>query len=313
MEEWALAKKRIIALRSGQFHRRIFHTPIVKYFIPGSRTNVVPYGPLHGSRGNRKKRRRGSMRFVRSESMFCAAMLLLVAGTAHSAWDGPMAASQGKDFGQSAGLSAGIEGDDSVQTAICPDIAYTEQFRSRGQEYVHTREFAESVVAVANGTSSHSPPEILKEWKWPVAADGWKTHFAAHEEYVRVIVPGTAHPDSHVEEVVKTAIHHKAGPGTPDALSREREGFRLERDSCSPALLFLASLDYRDKTGRRDLPLLFPWNVRLATMNLNTSILAAFERIEAETDAGGSLPPPAEGSVREQGSGDTRRAAASTR
>ena len=39
-EEWA-CKKRTIAFRGGQFRRRIFHTPVVKCFIPGSRANVV--------------------------------------------------------------------------------------------------------------------------------------------------------------------------------------------------------------------------------------------------------------------------------
>jgi hypothetical protein len=50
-----IEKKRTIAFRTGQFRRRIFHTPLVKHFIPGFPANVVrwPGRKPEGERGER--------------------------------------------------------------------------------------------------------------------------------------------------------------------------------------------------------------------------------------------------------------------
>jgi hypothetical protein len=47
----------------------------------------------------------------------------------------------------------------------CHDLAYTEVFQSQGLGYIHSREFAEAVRAVAVGASKYSPKEIPSSWR----------------------------------------------------------------------------------------------------------------------------------------------------
>lgn len=128
---------------------------------------------------------------------------------------GTRAYRQGNDFAEKPGREA------SPPAGGCPDLAYTEIFQSKGLGYVHSREFAEAVRAVAVGASKYSPEEIPAFWRDD--AENW------------------------------------IGPGS------EMLPFHKGEDACNPALLYLASMEYRARPGHEGVTPVFPLNVRAAT------------------------------------------------
>jgi hypothetical protein len=128
---------------------------------------------------------------------------------------GTRAYRQGNDIADNPGREA------SPPASGCPDLAYTEIFQSKGLGYVHSREFAEAVRAVALGASKYSPEEIPASWRDD--AENW------------------------------------IGPGS------EMLPFHKGEDACNPALLYLASMEYRARPGHEGVTPVFPLNVRAAT------------------------------------------------
>ncbi|NJD63552.1 MAG: hypothetical protein FIA93_12640, partial [Deltaproteobacteria bacterium] len=106
----------------------------------------------------------------------------------------------------------------------CPELAYTDSFKARGLGYVYTEEFADAVNAVASGASAYSPQEIPAGWK--SAAAEWRAYIAAH-------------PAGGAGTMQTTAAAGLQGGMTADPY--------LSKDACSPALLYLASLQYRSR------------------------------------------------------------------
>jgi hypothetical protein len=143
---------------------------------------------------------------------------------------------------EGADLSYGFANVLSPPAGGCPELAYTESFKARGLGYVYTTEFAEAVHAVANGKSTYSPQEIPPGWR--AAAAEWRAYLAAHP----AAVPGSP-----------------AGPAADPYLGK---------DACSPALLYLASLEYRSRAGHQGVTPVFPRIVRTAVGDLGAQAAA---------------------------------------
>jgi len=148
--------------------------------------------------------------------------------------------------------------------SMCPTIAETAQVRTKGVDYVRTREFAEAVTAVANGTSSFAPVRLPAEWK--AAANLWRSSVASNGTPRIAITSG------------------QAGPGKYQAVLLSPSGARLdprrvglEEASCNPDLLFRASLEYRFRKEQEDAPLLYPHLVRKAASGIEKRIMAKMD------------------------------------
>jgi len=145
----------------------------------------------------------------------------------------------------------------NLRGALCPDLVRTGLFRKNGLSYLHTREFAEAVSAVADGTSSFSPPEIPGHW--PAAAYAWRMHLLAHEW------AGTR------GEAGAPSVGSIPG-APPYDLRVPWEGFPDAGETCSPFLLYLASREYRSRSGHEDARIVFPYLVPVAVDELEDMI-----------------------------------------
>ena len=103
----------------------------------------------------------------------------------------------------------------------CPALASTELFQSKGLGYVHSREFADAVRAVAVGASRYSPRELPASWRED--AENW------------------------------------SGSGA------ENMPFHKGEDACNPALVYLASMEYRSRPGHENVKPVLPDTLRAAT------------------------------------------------
>jgi hypothetical protein len=166
-------------------------------------------------------------------AVFALCMLALMTG---DAWSGDPSHGSGKT--------------DSVPACGCPDLVYTDVFKARRLGYVNSPEFADAIRAVASGKSLYSPPEIPNGWL--EAAKGWSAFVAAHPK-------GVSEPLDPARTM---------GFGT----RLDPEPF-LSKDACVPALLYLASLEYRSRQGNWDLTPVFPHLVRTAIFDLGTQIV----------------------------------------
>jgi hypothetical protein len=151
--------------------------------------------------------------------------------------------------------------------SLCPTIAETAQVRNKGIDYVRTREFAEAVSAVANGTSGFAPVRVPAEWKG--AAILWGSNVTSNGMPRIAVMPGEAGPGNHRVVLL-------APSGAP--IDPTRVG--LEERSCNSDLLFRASLEYRFRQGRENAPLLYPHLVRKAASGIENKIMAKMNSAE---------------------------------
>jgi len=121
---------------------------------------------------------------------------------------------------------------------LCPDLAWTETFRSNGLEFVHSLEFAEALASVVGGNSRYSPSTVPEEWR--AASSMWFLHVTAHASEP----PENASPQSH------------------------RERFSAIEDACDPQLLYRASLQYRSRAGNEKAGVVSPDHVSTAIREL---------------------------------------------
>ena len=150
---------------------------------------------------------------------------------------------------------------------LCPTIAETAQVRDKGIDYIRTREFAEAVTAVANGTSSFAPVRLPAEWKG--AATLWGASATLNGTPRIVVMQGEAGPGTH-----KVVLLSPSGaPVDPKRIG-------LEERSCNSDLLFRASLEYRFRKGQEDAPLLYPHLVRKATSGVEKRLIAKMDSAE---------------------------------
>jgi len=113
--------------------------------------------------------------------MFLILALFSFTGTALAGNYVSVPESSGKNVPRSETLS------NSSDTVLCPDIAIMPTFRSGDLGYVHSVEFAESVYAVASGTSKYSPEALPPEWM--ATASGWWRHVKVKESATIQISP----------------------------------------------------------------------------------------------------------------------------
>ncbi|OYV97084.1 MAG: hypothetical protein B7Z62_06920 [Deltaproteobacteria bacterium 37-65-8] len=135
--------------------------------------------------------------------------------------------------------------------SLCPAIAETAQVRNKGIDYMRTREFAEAVSAVANGTSGFAPTKVPAEWRG--AANLWE------------------------EAVISGPGMHRVVLLSPSGAPIDPTRVGLEERSCNPDLLFRASLEYRFRQGQTDAPLLYPHLVRKAASGIERRIMAKMD------------------------------------
>jgi hypothetical protein len=133
----------------------------------------------------------------------------------------------------------------------CPDLAYTDSFKAKELGYVNSTGFAEAVQAVASGKSTYSPHEIPAGWQ--ASAAEWQAYTAAYPA-------------------------GDADPAYPAVFTTYEGKFEIEpllsREACTPALLYLASLEYRSRPGNREVTPVFPRLVRKAVIDLGTQVVA---------------------------------------
>jgi len=168
--------------------------------------------------------------------------------------------------GDAASFSSTVNGPAvrSSEFSLCPTIAETAQVRNKGIDYVRTREFAESVSAVANGTSSYAPVRLPAEWKG--AANLWRETFSSTGKARIAVMPWESGPGR--REVVLLL---------PSGAFAEPTQVGLDVRSCNSDLLFRASLEYRFRKGEEDVPLLYPHLVRKAASGIEKKIMAKMD------------------------------------
>lgn len=189
------------------------------------------------------------MRSAIAGTVFCA-VLIMLASTAMPSGDVPASMGTGNDR-RGADLTGGNGKDFSVPGCGCPDLAYTELFESKGLSYVFTAEFGDAIQAVANGRSAYSPKEIPPEW--PSAAAAWRSYIAAHPGGEAGTLQSASFPNSRA--------------------LLDQDAF-LSNDACTPALVYLASLEYRSRPGHQGVNPAFPRLVRTAIYELGSTVVA---------------------------------------
>jgi len=204
--------------------------------------------------------------------MFLIVALVLFTGTALAGNYESAPERSGNNVPQSETLSNG------VGTVLCPDIAIMPTFRSGELGYVHSVEFADSVYAVASGTSKYSPEALPPEWM--ATASTWWTHVKVKETATIHISSTTETLRSTGEAGPASAGRHKIRLMTPTGQEIDLEQGGLTGESCSPSLLFRASLEYRKRTGNPDAKLVYPYKVRMAAHNLGDSIRVKLQMAE---------------------------------
>jgi hypothetical protein len=207
--------------------------------------------------------------------MFLILALFLFTGSALAGYDEPMLESSGNNVPRNGMLSNGVDTVHFLRSCLCPDIAITPPFRSAGLDYVHSVEFAESVYAVASGTSRYSPEVLPAEWM--ATAYSWWTHVAVKEIATIKIFSATETLRSTGKAGPTIAGLHEIRLMSPTGRGIDLEQAGLTGESCHPSLLFRASLEYRWRTGNPDAKLLYPHKVRMATRSLEDSIRAKMQ------------------------------------
>jgi hypothetical protein len=163
-------------------------------------------------------------------------------------------------------LPFGPENGRSLRPFGCPDIAYTDLFRSKNLEYIHSQEFVEALHVVAKGDSHYSPRRPPPEWM--ETAYQWGMHILAHRigSFVPPSPGAPDFPDGKKPEKVALSSENSVFSRLRSVLAWER--FRIEEDSCSPFLVYRASLEYRSRPGKEESGSVYPYYVRIGMGDL---------------------------------------------
>lgn len=147
--------------------------------------------------------------------------------------------------------------------SLCPSLSETPQVKERVIDYLRTREFAEAVSAVAEGSSRFSPTTVPGDWR--AAAADWKSSVVMSGKPRIAVISGSGGP----EEARAVLVSPNGVPVDPVALGTDR--------MCDPQLLFRASIEYRARRGEDDLPLLYPHVVRQAASGMAKTVTAKMD------------------------------------
>lgn len=187
-------------------------------------------------------------------------------GTSFPREDSLGSAMERKDYGVEENSSSGPESNRSFRPFGCPDIAYSDLLRSKNLEYVHSREFVEALNAVAKGDSRFSPHMVPPEWM--DTAYQWGMHILAHR-MGSFVPPAPGRPDflnGKKPEEAELSLENSVFSRMRSVLDWER--FRFEEESCSPFLVYRASLEYRSRPDKGEAGPVFPYYVRIGMGNL---------------------------------------------
>jgi hypothetical protein len=189
-------------------------------------------------------------------------LVMTFAGTALPWGNGPTHFSIGYDVDD---IIPGYT-DTFICANACPDIAWTQVFKARGLEYVHSMEFAECVYQVALAYSPWYP-------EWLAAAYGWGAHLAA-DEVIHPYITEEQPTHQLIELSIDTIVYYDDGP--PEGW----EHYNVGPDCCNPWLIYLASRLYRQEYP--GVALAYPWRVFFALEGLRTTISAEYAYIQAK-------------------------------
>jgi hypothetical protein len=169
---------------------------------------------------------------------------------------------------ESADLIPGYE-DIFIRANACPDIAWTQIFKARGLEYVHSEEFAECLYQVAQAYSPWFP-------EWPATASGWGAHLAADAV---IHQPDRLTEEQPIHQLIELSIDTIVyyGDTTP---AEGWEQYNVGPDCCNPLLIYLASRLYRQ--NHPGVALADPLRVFFALQSLRTTISAEYAYIHAK-------------------------------
>ncbi len=149
-----------------------------------------------------------------------------------------------------------------LRASAAPDIAWTTLFRSTGRTYVHSREFAESLRAVAQTDEER------------LMALAFGAHIVADEVGHGAYIPEASPVHDLVEVAIDTIIFydHQQFPLPPGVTAWEQVNVKFD-----PGLLFRASVHYARK---KRVPLVWPWLAAQALESLKGSINVGYGYIK---------------------------------
>lgn len=167
-----------------------------------------------------------------------------------------------------------------IRANACPDLAWTQTFKTAGLGYVHTPEFAEALYDVAQ-----SYP--WKSWKpnWRTIARAYGAHIAADGWVHSTFLANVGEPiHSLVEISVDTLIYYNGTPINPSTPPLVWENINVGYDACDPYLFILASRRYRERTGQA-VPTIQWGHMLVAVPGLASSIAAeyAYHKLKGNT------------------------------
>jgi len=165
-----------------------------------------------------------------------------------------------------------------IRANACPDLAWTQTFKTAGLGYVHTPEFAEALYDVA-----------LRFWwksNWRTIAHAFGAHIAADGLVHSTLLANVGEPiHSLVEVSVDTLIYYNGTPINPSTPPLVWENINVGYDACDPYLFILASRRYRERTGQA-VPTIQWGNMLVAVPGLASSIAVeyAYHKLKGNTD-----------------------------
>ena len=160
---------------------------------------------------------------------------------------------------------------DFFQAAIGPDIAWTPLFSTTGRSYVHSFEFAASLLAVSKSDSDLA------------MAYAWGAHLAADATgEVSPTNPGgyipEAEPLHELVEVAMDTVVFYTFPPPKDLSSWDQVDISFNAD-----LLFRASIHYYQEVER--VPLVWSWMADRALKTVKTTLATELDYIKLKQDA----------------------------
>lgn len=180
-------------------------------------------------------------------------VLIAVAAPVHPS-DDPAARAVGAADRRAGSLSGNLEKMDFQPNCRCSDIAHTGAFRANRLQYVQTPEFAQAVQMLASGSSRYSP-----RYARDLPLTTWRS-FATELRQRSAADAGEAVGPT------ASAVSYDVQTGNGGLC------FLGVEERLIPALLYLASLEYRSWPGHADVTPVFPRIFRAATSELDARI-----------------------------------------
>ena len=183
-----------------------------------------------------------------------------LAGSAGAWGNAPTHVSMAQDL--TGALPDGVDEELFLCAAVAADLGKTRLFQATNRGYVHSMEFAQSLLKVA-GTNS----------TWRATALAWAVHMKVDDYGHLNCIPPEDPAHAIWELHVDVIFYHERRPGDPDW---EAVNDGLGPECCDPKLIFLASQHYRQHYDAA-VPLVWPHLVMLGLKNLKATIAAEYD------------------------------------